>query len=238
MACYILVHGAWHASWCWQRITPQLTAQGHQVFAPDLPDHGQNQTSFSGINLDSYIKAITKLINNQTQPVILVGHSMAGIIISQLAENLPARIQALIYIAAFIPKNHESLLEIAKKSRSEGIGAEMMIDSSQNRIDLRPSPRLAELFYNTCSEEDKKLAVNQLQGEPFQPFVDPVSLSSEKFGSIAKTYILCKQDRVLLPLDQKRMARSAKCTIKELDCDHSPFFSATNQLATTLLETL
>lgn len=231
MAVYILLHGAWHDSRCWQKITPQLSARGHEVFTPDLPGHGRDHTPFNTITLASYIDAISVLIEKTTQPVILVGHSMAGIIISQLAENLPSRIQILVYLAAFIPADHESLLDVAKKSRSEGIGDEMIIDTSQNRIDLRPGPQLAELFYNSCTQTDRALALSYLQPEPFQPFADPVSLSPEKFGRVNKRYILCKQDKVLPPVDQKRMARSIRCPIIELDCDHSPFISAPALLA-------
>lgn len=231
---YILLHGAWHGSWCWQTITQKLQAQGHKVLAPDLPGHGNDPTPFSGINLTSYVDAIAKLIEAIPQKVILVGHSMAGIIISQLAENMPDRIQALNYVAAFIPKNQESLLQVAKKSRSEGIATEMLIDTSQNSIDLIRSPRLIDLFYNTCTEDDAQRSFNLLEKEPFQPFVDPLNLSQENFGSIPKSYILCSQDRVLSPEDQRRMAQAVKCTIIQLNCDHSPFFSAPDKLVAAL----
>src|ERR1700733_1981637 len=89
---YILLHGAWHAGWCWKHIIPILESHGHTVIVPDLPGHGEDKTPYLDITLKTYIDSITEIIMLMGKPVTLVGHSMAGVIISQIGENIPDRI--------------------------------------------------------------------------------------------------------------------------------------------------
>ncbi len=222
---YILLHGSWHASWCWRYVTPLLTQAGHEVVTPDLPGHGDELSPAIPITLTTYLKFVSDIINSANKPVTLVGHSMAGIIISQLAENMPEKIAQLIYIAAFIPDNNECLLQEAKKSAEVGISAEMVIDKQMNMISLKKSPRLQQLFYNTCQATDAKFALAHLQSEPFQPMVAPITISSARFGTVNKAYIECLQDRVVTIYDQRRMHDKITCEVISLNTDHSPFFS-------------
>jgi pimeloyl-ACP methyl ester carboxylesterase len=224
-SCYILLHGAWHASWCWKYLVNELKDKGHDVIAPDLPGHGQNMQSFLEINLDTYLSYLSEIIMSCDRQIILVGHSMAGIIISQLAENMPEKIAQLIYVAAFIPENKTSLMHEAEKSRSQNIASEMLINTDRNEIELKKSNDLIDLFYNRCQREDAEFALQHLQKEPFQPFLDRINISVEKFGSVKARYIECSEDKVLLLKDQRRMQRRISGDVISLNCDHSPFFS-------------
>ncbi len=229
---YVLLHGAWHASWCWEVVIPLLTKHGHTVFAPDLPGHGQDTTPFASITLTTYVNKIITIVESCTKPVILVGHSMAGVIISQVAEYIPEKIAQLIYVAAFIPEDQESLSQTAKKSRFPGISTEMKINEDKNEITLKKTQRLNELFFNTCSQFDTDKAISLLQKEPFRPFVEPISLSKDKFGRVNKLYAACLRDEVLKPEDQKRMYEKVGANVVMLvNADHSPFYSSPLELA-------
>lgn len=223
---YVLLHGAWHASWCWQYITPLLEAQGHTVIAPDLPGRQQ----LPGITLKTYTDAITERVIACNRPVTLVGHSMAGVVISQVAEYIPHLIDELIFIAAFIPANQESLLQQASQSKTSGISSHMIVDAEKNSIQLKSSRWLKRLFFNACTNFDAELAFSHLQPEPFQPFLDAVQLS-EAWGGVKKKYIACLKDKVLKPEDQRRIYQQAGCEVVEIaGADHSPFFSTPGEL--------
>ena len=86
MATYVLVHGAWHGAWCWNKVAPLLEAKGHTVVAPDLPGHGDDDTPRAGVTLESYAKKVADVVSAQDEKVILVGHSMGGIAITAGAE--------------------------------------------------------------------------------------------------------------------------------------------------------
>ena len=98
---FVLVHGAW----CWEKVTPLLAAMGHEAHTLDLPGLGNDPAPVSGITLDSYVNAVKDVILSVNEPVVLVGHSMGGLIITQTAELVPDRVQALGYLAAFSPGN-------------------------------------------------------------------------------------------------------------------------------------
>lgn len=233
---FLLLHGAWHAGWCWRRIIPLLSAMGHTVIAPDLPGHGADNTPFDQITLETYVTFIKKIINAQIKPVILVGHSMAGVIISQLAEYMPEKIEQLIYLAAFIPSNGESLSQEAKKSSLPGVGPERLLDKENCSIALKSSERLITLFYGNCTIPDVNYALLHLQEEPSKPFLDPIHYSAARFGKVKKRYIACLQDQAVPWQDQQRMYDGLITDIVELDSDHSPFFSMPDILVKALLK--
>ena len=108
---YVLVHGAWAEESAWGMVRNDL-AKNANVIVVNLPAHGTDPTDGAGIGLSDYVKTVTGAIREQTGKVILVGHSMAGAIISQVAENLPDKVEKLIYVAAYLPKTGESLQTI------------------------------------------------------------------------------------------------------------------------------
>lgn len=231
---YLLIHGAWHTHWCWQYITPVLKELGHEVFDPDLPGHGANKMDFTDITLATYVETITQLIISIDKPVVLLGHSMAGVIISQIAENIPRAIKQLIYINGFIPENNSSLLQEAQQSDSPGISKQLAMNPKKNEIILKKTAATKKLLFNCCNHQDAELGMSLLQNEPLQPFSDTIKISPENFGRVKKLYIACLQDHVLPIKDQKRMAERARCKIIYIDTDHSPFFSAIDTLINTI----
>ncbi|HNV55188.1 MAG TPA: alpha/beta fold hydrolase, partial [Pseudomonadales bacterium] len=109
MANLLLVHGAWHGGWCWRDLRPLLEADGHRVWAPDLPGHGDHPLPVAQVSLQGYVESLCDLIETIGQPVVLVGHSMGGIVISQLAQQRPERIERLVYLTAMLPRSGQSL---------------------------------------------------------------------------------------------------------------------------------
>lgn len=233
---YVLVHGAWHASWCWNAVIPLLEHQGHNVIAPDLPGHGRNLMPFKDITLQTYVDSISQQIMALEQPVVLVGHSMGGVVISQVAENFPEHTQALIYISAFVPTNRGSLLQEAEQCQTTGISSELAVDTEKKRIILKKNSKTRAFLFHDCPDTEAKYLTALLQETPLQPFIDGVTLSAKKFGRIKKTYITCLQDRVLPPIDQKRMYQRLGCEVIELNTGHSPFASEPKALARALLQ--
>jgi pimeloyl-ACP methyl ester carboxylesterase len=112
MSVYVLIHGAWHGGWCWDKVVPLLEKEGHKVEAPDLPGHGNDKTPIPEISLQAYADRVCEVLDAQSEPVILVGHSMGGGVISQAAEYRPEKVKTLVYLAAFLLRNGESLLQV------------------------------------------------------------------------------------------------------------------------------
>jgi pimeloyl-ACP methyl ester carboxylesterase len=111
---YILIHGAWHGSWCWKRVRAALQSAGHNVFTPTLSGLGERSRLNSPvIDLSTHIADIVNLIQwQELSDVVLCGHSYAGCFITGVADQIPDRIRSLIFLDAFVPENGESLMDI------------------------------------------------------------------------------------------------------------------------------
>jgi len=233
MATFILIHGAWMGAWIWRDITPLLLAKGHKVIAPDLPGSGNDQTSLEKINFLSYLDCLIKIINQQTEKVILVGHSMAGMIISAIGELMPDKIHLLIYLSAYLPQNGESMLDIVKKFQ---VNNYFEFDFLANDSACAVKKELIDkIFFNCCSKKYIVLAKLLMGLQVTKIFRTRLKLTSDNFGSVAKVYIKCTQDNAISSDAQNMMLdRQSVDHLYLIDTDHCPFFSSTNELAKIL----
>ncbi|MEM5626528.1 alpha/beta fold hydrolase [Bacillus wiedmannii] len=233
MSTYILIHGAWQGEWAWELVKPQLEAFGHTVVTLDLPGSGKDMTPSQNITLDSYVNAVTATIDQQNEKVILVGHSMGGIVITQTAELIPNKIDKLVYLCAFLPQNGESL-----SSKLDGeAGPQFSINENDMTAEL--IPELTEQTFLNATENAaiKESSFKQMRPQPLGPFQQELKISEENFGTIDRIYIETTLDRAI-PIDfQRRMNTETPCAkVITLEVDHSPFFSKTSELVSHLHE--
>jgi len=230
-----MVHGAWHSGWCWYKIVPLLEAQGHRVLAPDLPGHGDDKIEWRAVTLDSYTNRICEIARAQAEPVILVGHSMGGVAITQAAEDCPERVKALVYLCAFLPRNGESLMTWASQDHESRVNPSTTERKADGTVVFKPEYS-REAFYGNCTDEDVALAQSRLVAQPGAPLGTPVKTSLERWGRIPRYYIECERDRAITQMLQREMQRNSLCQQTfSIDTDHSPFLSAPEQLANMLL---
>lgn len=232
---FVILHGAWQASDSWQPVADLLNQAGFPVNVLDLPGHGAfREISFHKINLQTYVNFVCQKVQELQQDfsVILVGHSMSGMVISQVAQNIP--VQKLIYVSGFLPVNNECLLDIAKHSPIIGISKNMIFHRTHKSISLDKNG-LDRLFYNGCTPEVIELGLSRLQDEPLLPFYGRVRLTTEKFGQIPRAYIECTKDFSISIKLQRSMHRRWPCDVYSLEAGHSPFYSAPENLADALI---
>lgn len=239
---YVLVHGAWHGAWCWSKVVPLMTDKGYKVIAINLPGHGNDTTNVNSIKLDDYVKKVTETADQIRGQVILVGHSMGGIVISQAAEVLgEKKVYKLIYLDAFLPKNGESVSSLARLIESNlpkdtsrlTIGDGLIV--SEDRMTSIFKPEIADiLFYHDCSQSDKDFAHKNLSRQSFAPLGTPVSVSDSVYGAIPKYFILCTESK---DLDKSVFPSRVKCEkVVKIKSSHSPFFSKPRKLAHILTQ--
>lgn len=234
MATYVLVHGAWHGGWCWDKAVPLLEKQGHKAMAPDLPGHGSDRSPISEVSLRAYADRVVKVLEAQSEPVVLVGHSMGGIVISQAAEYRPERVKTLVYVCAFLLRDGESLLQIAQGDTEALVLPNLVMTDDQSSATVRDEA-IKEAFYGDCSDEDVARAKSLLVPQAAAPFATPVRTTAENFGRVPRIYIECLRDRAISPSVQKKMYTALPCQrVISMDTSHSSFFSAPEELAAHL----
>ena len=233
MSIFLFIHGSGHGGWCWDKISPLLKESGHHVLAPDLPGSGNDHTPLINISLDRYVTCVCRILDAQDQPVILVGHSLGGITITQTAERRSNKIKALVYLTAFLLRNGERCLDI----EDPGSLARKNIVLSDDGISkkLRPDS-VKEVLYGDCADEDIARALPLLVPEPLQIGSTPMVTSEKFFGRVARYYIECLQDRAITPWCQRNMYMAQPCRkVFSLETSHSPFLSAPGALVQHLL---
>src|SRR5262249_54749531 len=112
MARFVLVHGAFAGGWIWGPLQERLYAAGHTAIAFDLPGLGDDQTPPGQVTLEAYASRLCEVLVAGREPAIVVGNSMGGVVITQGAARCPQRVAALAYVAAFLPKDGQSLLDL------------------------------------------------------------------------------------------------------------------------------
>ncbi len=231
MSTYLLIHGAWHGGWCWHKVVPLLEAKGHRVLAPDLPGHGDNKTPTASVTLKNYTDCICEIAAAQTEPVILAGHSLGGIAITQAAENCPKHIATLVYVCAFLPRDGDSLMTWASQDAQSMVNPTTMSHRPDGSVDFKLE-YTREAFYGDCSEEDLAFGQSRLVPQSGAPFGTPVKTTAERWGRIPRYYIECARDRAITLMLQREMQKHSPCRQSfSINTDHSPFFSAAEQLA-------
>ncbi|MBE9461919.1 alpha/beta hydrolase [Dyadobacter subterraneus] len=232
----VLVHGAWSDASAWDAVTPLLKAQQYQVIVVSLPGHGKDQTSFADIKLQTYVDVVKAAIGENNN-IVLVGHSMAGVVISEVAEQIPSQIKKLVYLAAYLPHTGESLLSLSTKDAGSHLGKNLIIDQEHGRGIIKKE-LVTDVF---VADAPKKVAdyvvANFRTDEPLAPFADKVTLTDKNFGSIKKAYIFTTEDHAVSYPYQLEMVKGSKvANTYTLTTSHTPFISAPSELAKIILK--
>jgi len=231
----VLVHGAWSDSSAWEKVTPELESKDLNVVTVSLPGHGEDNTPFPSITLKSYVDAVKTAIGDQKN-IILVGHSMAGVVISQVAEDMPGSIKKLIYLSAYLPVTGQSLLDIATKDKGSHVGKHLQIDEEKASAGIAKEG-VVDVFVADASKDVQAKFSAGMQADPLIPFATPVTLSDANFGAIEKVYIYTINDHAISYATQQSMVNEVSgIKTYSLKSGHTPFLSMPGKVASILIK--
>lgn len=230
----VLVHGAWSDSSSWNAVTPLLKAAGEEVININLAGHGNDTASFGGITFQTYVNQVKAAIGTRTN-VVLVGHSFAGLVISQVAEEIPAQIKELVFLAAALAHDGESLLALAKQDPASHIGKSLTINQQQGEA-IIAKDAAADIFAADAPLQVQQFIAGNIKPEPLAPLATPVHLTGVNFGSVKKVYIYTVNDHAISYAAQQYMVKnSAVAKTYTLVSSHTPFISMPGKLASILI---
>lgn len=233
---YVLVHGAWQAPYVWDTVSTNLQKEGNKVIVVELPGHGADKTPAQNLGLDVYRDKVVEAISEEEGKIILVGHSMGGMVITQVAEEVPHRISKLVYIGAFLPASGQALTDLAFSDPDSQLGPALVPSHDQLTLDVKPDS-LIYLFINDGSQLAKDQVLANYRAEPAIPFSNKVTLTHENFGAVEKVYIKTLQDIAISQHLQDRMIATAGITsVYSVNTSHSPFLSQPQAVSDLLLE--
>ncbi|MBT2564749.1 alpha/beta fold hydrolase [Pedobacter sp. ISL-68] len=196
---YVLVHGAWQAPYVWDAVKTSLINEGNNVTVVELPGHGSDNTVPSTITLNLYRDKVADALSKINGKVILVGHSLGGMIISAVAEQNPSKIEKLVYLAAYLPTSGQSLFDLAGTDAGSSLGGSVNGQKTLTQNDANGTLEVAQnqivsIFIQDGSPQVQNLVLKNYRPEPAIPFITPVTLTAANFGSVEKVYIKTLQD--------------------------------------------
>jgi pimeloyl-ACP methyl ester carboxylesterase len=232
LAKFVLVHGSFHGPWCWSRLIPLFVEQGHSVVTADLGNaaNGQGLPEYAALVADAVVQA--------GDSVILVGHSMGGLVISQAAEMLGPQLLALVYVCGLMLRDQETLNGFLRTHAGLGVAdrvLENMVVSADRKLASFPQAIAPSVFYNRCAPADADWAAAQLRPQPTAVYITPLHLTAENFGAVPRYYVQCTDDQAVSIAYQRQMLVNSPCRKTYcLETDHSPFLSAPLELFSCL----
>ena len=235
MTTFVLIHGAFAGGWSWDPVREAITQAGHEVITPDLPGQGDDQTPLSEVTLDSYRDRVIEVLDRQAEPVVLAGHSLGGISISQAAEHRPDKIKLLVYVAAFLlpdgssPKHFWGNQPIQSPVISH-------CDVSDDGVVTFRKEHLADIIYNTSPAPAVEKAMRLQRPMARKPLGTPLYLGTENYERVPRVYFEALEDKAV-PIEYQRMMLQAMPCEKVVTfaTDHMPMSSAPEQFVNELL---
>ncbi|NGZ83729.1 alpha/beta fold hydrolase [Duganella aceris] len=229
-----LVHGAFENVHVWDGLSAKLSADGYRVIAVDLPGRDTSPMAPNQVSLDLYRDTVLKAIAGEKRPVVLVGHSFGGFPISAAAEAAPEKIKTLIYVAAYLPQDGESMLALATGDRDSKAGPQLKIDEAHGLASVNYAAR-ADLFANGAPEGLRKVLPDLILDEPLAPMATPLHLTAARYGKTDKVYVHTAFDHVVSPWLQARMVAATPVRASyTLQTGHTPFLTDVAGLAAAI----
>lgn len=234
----ILVHGAFADHHAFDAVKPLLEQRGWSVLAPDLPGHGDDATPVSEVTLERYVDAIARLVQAQPAGVVLAGHSMAGMVVSQVAERLPHHLRAVLYMAAYLPQDGQNLQQLAQGDTASLVGQNMEFAADYSTVSIAKAAVSEAIAGDLPAEVQAFIAASQ-RPEPLAPFQGVVRLSAAAFSTVPKAYLSTTLDRAVTPaLQQQMLAATPGVHVEHIATSHLPFVAKPQECVEKLLALL
>jgi pimeloyl-ACP methyl ester carboxylesterase len=231
MNTHLLIHGASRGAWLWDRLAPLLEKTWAKVIAVDLPGHGKRVSEREGVDMSAYIRDVESfIVKNGLRDLVLVGHSMSGIIISKVAEDMPEQVRHLIYMAAVVPRDGDAVIDLIAKERQEAI---RKLEGKAREM-FGPPDLLQPLYFTDMEGEEKEFYLRQLTPQPLAAFFEKIRFKRFPDVNIPRTCILGLKDKSIPPELTRAYAKRIGVTPVEIDASHDLMVSKPEEVAAAM----
>ncbi len=230
----VIIPGSWSSAADWGYVVPLLKAAGNEVIVVNLAAHGTDKTPIASISFRTYVDAVKKAIGTRTN-ITLVAHSFGSVVLNQVAEEVPSQIRELLYVAAYVPKNGESLLSLATADGDSHLGKVLQI-KEKDGVALVPAEGVVDAFFEDAPKQVQDYAPTHFPAEPLAPLATPVTTTDANFGKLKKAYVFTANDHTNSPMLQHKMVAANEITrTYTLPSSHTPFVSMPAVLAAIII---
>ncbi len=181
---FVLVAGSGHGGWAWRRLADLLRSKDHRVYTPTLTGLGERSHLMSGaISLQTHILDVVNLFRwEDINGAVLVGHSYAGWVISGAIEQLEDRVQAMVYLDAFLPDDGQRGFDFLNEQQQAAF-----CDAQARGEVSRPGPTSAALKIQNAA--DAIWVDSKITPQPIGVSLDAVSLTGARERIAKRLYV-------------------------------------------------
>lgn len=227
MSTFVLVHGAWHGGWCWERVEPLLSDQGHEVITPTLTGLGERADELTPeVGLHTHVGDVVGELERAGEPAILVGHSYAGLVVREAANQVPECVRELVLLEAWIGPPGSSLFSLAPDWFVAGI--RQAADHGGEGWRVPPPP---PAVVGVLDPDDAAWLERRVTDHPLRSFADATELSEA--GRVPARAILAPDG----PVPFAKLAAELELPTLRLAGGHDLMITSPGPLAGALLET-
>jgi len=182
---FVLVHGAWHGAWSYERVAQRLLNKGHRVYVPTLTGLSERSHLYRpDINLTSHVLDVVNLIRwLDLRDITLVGHSYGGMVVTAVADQISERIASLVYLDAFLPKDNQCLHDLVPEAMAQ---AQRESATAANLFGIPPIP--ADIY--NVNRTDREWVDRSCTPQPLATFTERVRLTGKVNTVKRNTYVL------------------------------------------------
>jgi pimeloyl-ACP methyl ester carboxylesterase len=234
---FVLVHGAWHDGSAWDQVIKRLEHHGHRAFGPTIAGHGKGVCKDVS-HAQSTQSIVDFVVGRRLTDIVLVGHSYGGTIISKVVEAIPDRVRRLVYWAAIVLNDGESLNDTAPPDVRD-LFRDLAAGSPDNTV-MVPFPVWRETLLNDADLELARSTYESLSPMPYQQMLEPLDLKKFYALDTPRSFLLGSEDVALPPGEwgwhPKMTSRLGLYRFVQMPGGHELLFSNPNGLADNIIE--
>jgi pimeloyl-ACP methyl ester carboxylesterase len=230
---FVLVHGGGHGGWCWQRMASVLRNRGHQVWTPTLTGFGERhhldhgQITFETMTTD--VAAVLEF--EDLHDVVLVGHSMGGVIVPRVAEVSTERVARVVFMAAVVLNDAETLLEAVPATPAVSRAVTIAEDGTA----VTDHALLVDALLPEASSADRAWVLERHLSYPRAALVEPGRLSQFLELGLPTGYVVATEDLLVPPALAHTFARRLPgVSVAEVAAGHDLMLTRPEESATAL----
>ncbi len=222
---FVLVHGGGHGAWCWEHMIPHIS---EDAVALDLPGRGSRPAPLEKIKVVDWVDAVVETIDElESDRIVLVGHSLAGMVLPPVADRISERLERMIYVSCSVPAEGRAVMDM--------LSAEIAPLAEENRknqvASVLPEEVARSMFCSDMNSEQARFVLDRLVPEAWSPMLEPSRLAGLERG-VAATYVKLLRDVVVPPaLQDEVIANLGSVEVVELDAGHDAMVSQPKALA-------
>lgn len=228
---FVLLHGAWHGGWCWERVADRLRARGHRVTTPTQTGVGERRHLISaGLTLQTFMDdLVNHILFEDLTDVTLVGHSFGSNAISGAAEAIPDRIAELVYLDSTILEAGERLAD----KLAPGALAERVKAAAEHGGEIGVPPPPIGVF-GVSEPDDVAWAEPRLTPHPISTMLSPLPISGAPGNGLSARYIACTDPAYHDPKRVSEWSQTYGWPVQEIATGHDAMITAPGALADML----